>query len=69
MGLQEMPLAAQTHQLAPPPTIGMAIGAEIPPTHPAMIRTGGMGAEMPSGIDVPAAASGEGQAGWRCGGN
>src|SRR5262245_27356193 len=66
-GSPGMPLAAQTHQLAPPPTIGMAIGAELPPTRLAMVRTGGMGAEGPGGIDVPA-ASGEGQAGWRCGG-
>jgi len=65
MGLQEMPLAAETHQLAPPSAVGMAVGADIPPAHPAVIRTGGLRAEMPGGIDVPAAASGEKQARWR----
>src|SRR5215813_6565298 len=59
MGLQEMPLATETHQLAPASAARMAIGADIPPAHPAMVRTGGMGAEVARGVDVPAAASGE----------
>jgi hypothetical protein len=66
MGLQEMPLAAQTHQLAPPPAVGMAVGADIPPAHPAVIRTRGLGAEVAGGIDVSATASGADHTGWGC---
>src|SRR5262249_9017836 len=66
MGLQEMSLAAETHQLAPPSAIGMAIGADIPPAHPTVVRTGGLWTEVSGGLDVATAASGEEHAGWRC---
>src|SRR5882724_4584380 len=63
MGLQEVSLAAKTHQLAPASAAGMAIGADIAPAHPAVVRTGGMGAEVAAGIDVSATASSERHAG------
>jgi hypothetical protein len=60
-----VPLAAQTHQLAPASAVGMAVGTDIPPAHPAVVRTGGLGTEVARGIDLPAAASGEEHTGWR----
>ena len=58
-------MAAQTHQLPPAASIGMAIGADIAKADPAMICTRGMGAEMARGIDVAVATSGEPHARWR----
>jgi hypothetical protein len=68
MGLEDMPLAAETHQLAPVSAARMAIGADVPPAYPTVVRTGGMGTEVAHGVDVPAAALGECHAEWRCGG-
>jgi hypothetical protein len=42
---QEIPVAAQTHELSLATAIGMAVGAEISEANPAVIRTGGMRAE------------------------
>jgi hypothetical protein len=61
-----MPLAAETHQLAPAATIGMTVGADIAQAYPAMVQTGGMGAEVAAGIDLSGTALGEDHAGWRC---
>jgi hypothetical protein len=39
----------------------MAIGAEIPPTHPAPIRTGRIRAELVRGVDLTAASARHGR--------
>jgi hypothetical protein len=59
-------MAAETHELAPRSTVGMAIGADIAKADPAVIRTRGMRAKMTGCIDLTAAASSEHQAWWRC---
>src|SRR5262249_56438373 len=41
-------------QLAPAPPIGMAIGAEIPPAHPAPIGRVGVRTEMRGGVNLTA---------------
>ena len=38
-GLEKIAATGDTQQLSPGTTIGMAIGAEIPPGDPALIRT------------------------------
>jgi hypothetical protein len=53
-----------TQQLPPGTAIGMAIGAEIPPAHPATIGTVWVRAEMVPGVDLPLAATGGGDP-WR----
>src|SRR5262249_61614794 len=45
-GLEKVATTRDAEQLAPGTTIGMAIGAEIPPAHPAAIGTVRVGAEM-----------------------
>jgi hypothetical protein len=42
----------------------MAIGADIAPADPAVVRTRGMRSEVTGGLDVAATASGERHAGW-----
>src|SRR5262249_31771229 len=54
-GLQEVATTDDAQQLSPGPAIGMAIGAEIPPTRPAPIGTVRIGAEMVRGVDLAAA--------------
>jgi hypothetical protein len=63
--LQAMPRATEAHQLAPPSTVGMAIGTAMPPVHPAVLRTGGLRADMAGGSNLAAATSGDDHAGWR----
>jgi hypothetical protein len=65
MGLEEVPLATETPQLTSVSAVWMAVGAAIAPADPAVVRAGGMGAEVACGIDIPAAASGEDHIGWR----
>jgi hypothetical protein len=60
-----MPLATETHQLAPAAPIGMAVRADIAPVDPAVVRTRGMRAEVTGGLDVAPTPSGEGHPGWR----
>src|SRR5262245_18023076 len=55
-GFQEVAAATQAYKLSPPSPIGMPVGADITPAHPAVIRTGGLRAEMPGGIDVAVTA-------------
>jgi hypothetical protein len=43
----------------------MTIGTDIAQAHPAVVQTGGMGAEMARGIDLSAATSGENHVGRR----
>ena len=45
-GLQKVAVAGDTEQLPPGTAIGMAIGAEIAPAHPAARGTIRVGAEM-----------------------
>jgi hypothetical protein len=46
VGLLEIAFAAQTIQLSPVVSTGMAVGAEIPEADPAVIRTDGMRTEV-----------------------
>ena len=50
-------MTGNAQQLPPGASIGMAIGAEIPPTHPAPIRTGRIRAELVRGVDLTAASA------------
>jgi hypothetical protein len=54
-GLQKIATTDHTQQLPPGTPTGMAIGAEIAPTHPAPIGTIWVRAEVHRGIDVAAA--------------
>src|SRR5688572_14080441 len=65
MSLPKIAVAAQTHELPPAAPIRMPVGANIAPVDPAMIRTGGMGAEVATGIDLSATTSGQEHTGWR----
>src|SRR5688572_2478250 len=42
----------------------MAVGANITEVNPAMVRAGGVRAEVASGIDLPATTSGQPHAEW-----
>src|SRR4030095_7721281 len=55
MGLLEVTFTAGAIQLAPGTAIGMAIGAEIAPAHPAPIGTVRVRAEVRRGVDLAAA--------------
>src|SRR5260370_6933868 len=50
--LQEGAATGDAPQLAPATPIGMAVGAEIPPSRPALIRTVRIRAEMLRGIPL-----------------
>src|SRR5262249_30822266 len=52
MMLGKVAVAGGTVELTPWTTTRMAVGSEIPPPYPASIVTGGLGAEMPGGIDL-----------------
>src|SRR5262245_2455221 len=56
-GLQKVVATHDAQQLPPGTAVGMPIGAEIAPAHPAPIRTVRMGAEMLRGIDLTAASA------------
>jgi hypothetical protein len=56
---------AQTYELSPAAAIGMAVGVDIAPTHPAVIQTSVMRAAVAGGIDLAATPSGQQHAGWR----
>ena len=58
-------MAAQTYQLSPATPIGVAIGTDISPIHPAAIAAVRLGAEVAGGIDGTATASGKDHAGRR----
>ena len=67
-GLEKIAATGDTQQLSPGTTIGMAIGAEIPPGDPTPIRTVRVRAEMAGGVDLTTAPSREHDVGWRdCG--
>jgi hypothetical protein len=54
-GLQKVAATDDAQQLSPGTAVRMAIGAEIPPAHPAPIGTGRVGAEMHGGVNLAAA--------------
>src|SRR5713101_7737957 len=64
-GLQKGAATSDTQQLPPGTAIGMAIGAEIAPSHPTTIGTVRVGAEMRGGVDLTAAPSRGHDARWR----
>src|SRR3954463_15929605 len=56
-GLEKIATADHTQKLSPGTATRMAIGAEIPPSHPAAIGTVRVRAEMVGGVDrTPASA-------------
>jgi hypothetical protein len=63
--LEEIPVTAQTHQLAPETPIGVAVGPEVTPIHPTIVGTGGMRAEVARGLNLSGTTSGADHAGWR----
>ena len=63
-GLQKIATTDDAQQLPPGTAIGMAIGAEIPPAHPAAIGTVRVRAEMVPGVHLALAATGGGDP-WR----
>ena len=56
-GLQKVAATGDAQQLALGAPIGMTVGTEIAPAHPAAIGTIRIGAEMHGGVDVTAAPS------------
>src|SRR5262245_38873883 len=60
-GLQKVLLAAETLELAPAPTAGIAISPNIPPPHPAIIGTAQRGTELRRGIHLARPSLGGGQ--------
>ena len=55
--LEKIAATGDTEQLPPGAPIGMAIGAEIAPSHPAPVRTVWVWAEVRRGIDLTGASS------------
>src|SRR5437660_6864070 len=70
-GLQKVAATGDTQQLPPGAAIGIAIGAQIAPPHPAPIRTVRVWAEMGGGVDLASSpprgheARGRGASEWR----
>ena len=64
MGLLEIAITARAIQLAPRSTARMTIGTEIPQSHPALIGTVRMRAEMLRGIHLARSSSRGDHAGW-----
>ena len=58
VGLLEIAPTACAMQLAPQSTAGMTVGRDLAQAKPAAIRPGGIGTEMPGGVDLaPASAA------------
>src|SRR5262249_36573684 len=66
-GLEKVTTTDHTQQLPPGTAIGVAIGAEIAPAHPAAIDTVRVGAEMRGGVHLAAAPPRGHDTGWRSG--
>jgi hypothetical protein len=67
--LREISMARDALQLAPGLATGLAIGADIPSSEPAVIGAIGSRTEMRAGVDGASASSGEGEERrWRAGG-
>src|SRR5262249_45820617 len=65
MGLLEIATTARAIHLAPRSTAGMAIGTDIAPSPPALIRTVRMRAEMLRGVYLARSSARGDHAGWR----
>jgi hypothetical protein len=52
MGFQKVLLAAQTLELPPATAVGIAMGSQIAPSHPAIIDAARLGTELPRGVHV-----------------
>jgi hypothetical protein len=63
--LEKVATTDHTQQLLPGPTIGMAIGAEIAPSHPAPIETIRVRAAMDGGVNLASASPRRHDARWR----
>jgi hypothetical protein len=63
-GFEKIATTHYTQQLPPGTAIGMAMGPEIPPAHPAPIGTVRVRAEMVPGVHLALAATGGGDP-WR----
>src|SRR5215471_16267304 len=63
--LEKIVTTDHTQQLPPGTTIGMAIGTEIPPAHPASRGTVWIRAEMGGGVDLTSASPRGHDARWR----
>src|SRR5512145_2736391 len=63
-GFEKIAATDHTQQLPPGTAIGMAIGAEIAPAHPAAIGTVRVRADMVPGVHLALAATGGGEP-WR----
>src|SRR3989442_13437271 len=68
-GLQKVAATGDAQQLPPGTAIGMAIRAEVAPSHPSPIGTVRIRAKVRRGVDLAAAPSRRHEAWWRsCGG-
>src|SRR5262245_12349724 len=66
MSLQKVLLAAETLELPPPTTTGIAIGSDIPPSHPAIIGTVGLGTKLRRGVHLARPSlDGRKRRGWK----
>src|SRR5438128_10432995 len=65
VGFEEITTTARAIQLAPQATAGMPIGTDIVQSHPALIRTVQMRAEMLRGVHLARPSSRGSYAGWR----
>jgi hypothetical protein len=62
-GLREIAAAAQTREVSPAASRGVAVGAEMPAADPAVMRTGSLRANVGGGSDLAATGSGHDHAG------
>ena len=63
--LEKIATTAPTQQLPPGTATGMAIGADIPPSDPALVPTVRIRAEMGGGVDLAPSPSPGHEAWWR----
>src|SRR5262249_9099975 len=64
-GFEKIATTNDAQQLSPGTAVGMPIGAEIAPAHPAPVGTVRIGAEMACGVDLAAAPPCGHDARWR----
>jgi len=65
LGLLKVALTLETIQLTPGTATWMAIGSDVATARPPLIRTVGMGAEMPRGLHLARPSPRGDDAGWR----
>src|SRR5438128_9758912 len=65
VGFEQITTTARAIRLAPQATAGMPIGTDIVQSHPALIRTVQMRAEMLRGVHLARPSSRGSHAGWR----